>query len=183
MTVEVWKSVVGLEDYYEVSNLGRVRSFDREYIDRLDRTLRFKGRDLTPLLRNGYLTVGLKQPGEQVVIKYIHRLVAVAFIDNPENKPCVNHIDGVKTKNNINNLEWCTQKENTAHAIKEGLMVFPKGSQKSWAKLSPELIDRAKSLRESGSTYQQIADLIGVSLSVLHRAVNGKTWKHLNEEQ
>ena len=102
---EQWRAVEGYPGY-EVSNLGRVR----------------KNGKLTPLHRagKGYLRTTLQKDGKQKQ-DYIHRIVAKAFIPNPENKPTVNHIDGDKDNNRVSNLEWATYLENNLHAIKNHL--------------------------------------------------------------
>ena len=113
---EIWKDIVDYENLYQVSNLGRVRSLDRIIVD--SRNVRkFKGVDLKKhKKKSGYLTVQLKHKDFQ-----IHRLVAKAFIPNPDGKPQVNHKDGDKQNNRVDNLEWCTCEENINHAYKSGL--------------------------------------------------------------
>ena len=96
---EIWKDVQGYEGLYQVSNLGRVKGLKRSKIRKLCND------------RGGYLCVSLKKQGKAKNFK-VHRLVAVAFIPNPENKPEVDHINAIKTDNNINNLRWVTAKEN-----------------------------------------------------------------------
>ncbi len=115
---EIWKSIKGYEGRYKISNLGRVKSLAR--IDPVGRS--HKEIILKPiLLINGYFCVNLHKNNTQK-LKSIHRLVGKMFIKNPENKPEINHIDGVKTNNNAENLEWCTRKENTKHAVRIGLL-------------------------------------------------------------
>ncbi|MBO7720014.1 NUMOD4 motif-containing HNH endonuclease [Candidatus Saccharibacteria bacterium] len=111
MAVEDWKPVVGFEGLYEVSNLGRVRSLPRNGT-RKKGTIRQFGN-----VANGYRAVLLARFGEHKNA-LVHRLVAEAFIPNPQNKPCVNHIDGDKWNNAVDNLEWCTYAENIAHSIR-----------------------------------------------------------------
>lgn len=112
--IEIFKDIKGYEGQYQISNFGRVKSLER--YDRLNRFI--KEKFLVPRKHNnGYLRVCLSHS----VDKYIHRLVAEAFIPNPENKLEVNHIDGNKLNNNISNLEWCTRSENNKHAFKIGL--------------------------------------------------------------
>ena len=103
--MEIWKDVVGYEGSYMVSNLGRVK------------TLHWRGSKVEKILcekkhTDGYLFVELYKNNTRKPIT-IHRLVAIAFIDNPQNLPCINHKDENKKNNKVDNLEWCTRKENT----------------------------------------------------------------------
>lgn len=125
-----YKAVKGFEGFYEVSDSGIVRSVDRtitvvnhgKECQRTD-----KGKLIRPTLkRNGYLQVGLIMSGKRTHIN-VHRLVAIAFVPNPNNLPEVNHIDGDKQNNTASNLEWCTSKENHAHAKEKGLAHYSDG--------------------------------------------------------
>lgn len=117
---EVWKDVVGYEGLYKVSNLGNVLSIPRQGTHSKKEYLLKKTKT-----KKGYLNVTLVKK-----CKYfrtgIHRLVAQAFISNPENKLQVNHIDGNKENNCINNLEWVTNEENMQHSWKIGLRSIKK---------------------------------------------------------
>lgn len=99
--MEMWEKIEGLN--YEVSTYGRVRNM-------------FTGKYLTLQDNKGYSKVEIRQDGKRYRFR-VHRLVAEAFILNPNNKPQVNHIDGNKLNNHYMNLEWCTQQENNRHAI------------------------------------------------------------------
>ncbi len=126
--MEIWKDIVGYEGLYQVSNLGRVKSFDRYVRNGTSNKNIKRGKILSPCVnpKCGYMQVNLIKDKNKK-IKTIHRLVAEAFIPNLENKPCVNHIDGNKQNNKIDNLEWVTHSENTIHAIKMGLKINLKG--------------------------------------------------------
>ena len=124
MQEEVWKDVVGYEGVYQVSNLGTVRSVDRLSPDRWGHRKR-KGVVLKQKeTDSGYFSVHLrdKENGKESW-PCVHRLVALAFIDNPENKPTVNHVDGDKHNNTVSNLEWSTHSEQTIHAFENNLML------------------------------------------------------------
>lgn len=113
--IEIWKDIKGYEGYYQVSNMGRVRSLDR--IVGKKRRL-YKGRVIMERTHdNGYKFVRLNKDN-RFYQPLIHRLVAKAFIPNPENKPTVNHIDENKKNNCVDNLEWATYKENCIHGTR-----------------------------------------------------------------
>lgn len=114
---EIWKPIIGYEGFYEISNYGRVRSYYKKNgrtISNIPRLLKGK------VDKDGYIEYSLSNNGVQK-FKRGHRLVMENFTSNPENKPQVNHIDGNKSNNHINNLEWVTQQENTLHAYKTKL--------------------------------------------------------------
>lgn len=125
--VAEWKAVAGYEGCYEVNDHGKVRSIDRTRAysrNGISFIRSYAGREMSPhrnKVTRSYtrLTVILCKDGSQKR-KVIARLVAEAFIPNPHRKPCVNHIDHDPTNNRVSNLEWCTHKENTQHAIKAG---------------------------------------------------------------
>lgn len=108
---EVWRPVKGYEGLYEVSNLGNVRSEDR-YVMHGNRCCLLKGKPKKAYPNsNGYLRTTLYKNG-QGKYYFIHRLAANAFIPNPNNLPCIDHIDRNYLNNSVDNLRWCTQKEN-----------------------------------------------------------------------
>lgn len=120
---EFWKDIPNYEGLYKINTLGEVRSMERKIIDKggkRQRTIRGGVKKQT-LLSNGYYAVGLWKNNKQK-LEFVHRLIAMAFIPNPENLPEINHIDGNKTNNNIENLEWCTQFQNMKHAFETGLI-------------------------------------------------------------
>lgn len=115
-SVNRWKDISGYEDIYQVSKNGQVKSFHKNSIRILaQKTDKY-----------GYLIVGLYYKKQRKHIG-VHRLVALAFIPNPQNKPEVNHLDGDKTNNNDWNLEWATTAENIQHAFNTGIKVGPSG--------------------------------------------------------
>ena len=110
MTQEVWKPIKGYESLYSVSNCGRVKSHKRS-----------EAKILKNLIAStGYPTIFLSR--SKVKTRFVHRLVAEAFLDNPQQKRTVNHKDGNKMNNHISNLEWCTHSENSLHANRAGLL-------------------------------------------------------------
>ena len=109
MEEEIWKPIKDFEGYYEVSSLGRVKS------------LNYRGTGKEKVLKNieeykGYLIVNLTKNGKQKSF-YVHRLVAEAFIPNPDNLPCIDHINTIKNDNRVENLRWVTYKENNNNQL------------------------------------------------------------------
>lgn len=128
MTKEIWKDVVGYEGLYKVSNKGNVRSLGRVVRDSIGRVRNIKPRTMSPSVKKsggrddiGYLEVRLTIDKHNKRNFLVHRLVAESFLENPDNKPTVNHKDGDKHNNNLDNLEWATYSENNFHAYDNGL--------------------------------------------------------------
>lgn len=167
---EVWKDVVDFEGFYRVSNLGRVMSikFNKEKI-------------LKPSLERYYKIV-LKNKGLKKTAK-VHRLVAIAFIPNPENKPQVNHINGIKTDNRLTNLEWVTSSENCIHAMVTKLYVN-KGCKNKYgenhpaSKITNDTVLRIRELKSSLSV-SEIASMFGLKYKNVYSILSRTTWKHI----
>lgn len=110
--IEIWKDIIDYEGIYQISNIGRVKSLDRNILYSNGKTHFQKGKELNGFLNtSGYWSVDLYKRGKSKKF-YIHRLVAIAFIPNPFNKTEINHIDEDKLNNCVENLEWCTSSEN-----------------------------------------------------------------------
>lgn len=168
MQEEIWKNYVY---NYDVSNLGRIRNNKTNYI--LSQSLAGKG----------YLgvTVSLGERGKIQRIR-THRAVAELFIPNPNNLPQINHIDGNKTNNKVENLEWCTNQENTIHAIQTGLKdySFMKGEKNLSAKLTKEDVEYIRKNYISGSrTFgaRALGRKFGVHHETIRQIINNETWK------
>lgn len=141
MEEEIWKDIQGYEGLYAVSNMGHVRSFaDTNPINRRNRILKpaFDG-------KGNYLFVGLHKDGKVKQV-YIHRLVAIAFIPNPDNLPQVNHKDECKTNNRADNLEWCTRSYNSRYGHGRERMIESRRRNNDTKELA-EKIKKTKLLR------------------------------------
>ena len=123
---EIWKDIKGYEGLYKVSNLGRIKSLERKVWNRFQYVIK-KERILEPRYNGkGYVTYALFKTGKRKEFKG-HWLVLSNFVENIENKPQINHINGKKDDNRVSNLEWCTNSENQKHAIANGLRILKYG--------------------------------------------------------
>ena len=116
---EIWKDVQGYEGLYQVSNLGMVKSLGRFVVRPLSQKgYRWKAEKILKPRKNhyGYLRFNLYKDGKRKTIS-VHRLVAIAFIPNPENKPHIDHINTIRTDNNVKNLRWVTVQENARNVL------------------------------------------------------------------
>lgn len=169
--MEIWKDVVGFEGYYQVSNLGRVRSLDRFITDKRGLKRNHKGfvKKLTPG-NHGYMTAGLCRNGKNTQW-LVHRLVAEAFIPNKEKLPFINHKDEVKDNNHVSNLEWCTQEYNNGYGtapdrVRDKIRELGQMRAVVQLTLSGKKINEYESLHEASRKT-------GVGLSNIWKAVNG----------
>lgn len=176
--MEIWKDIEGYEEFYQVSNLGRVKSIER-LVDHPKGGKRIVRERFLAVKTNkrGYLYSSLSKNGI-VTNQFNHRLVAFAFISNPENKPEVNHKNGIKTDNYLENLEWCNRSENEVHARKIGLKKTKKGENSNLSKLT-DLEAKIIKYNFKGVTHNDIAILFGISKHQVSKIKQGKSWSHI----
>ena len=178
---EEWRPIEGTDNNYYVSNLGRVKSVDRvvHYPD--GKTRCFPGKLLTPVeMPNGYLRVHIRKPINKN--KSVHRLVAQTFVKNDSGGNCVNHIDGNKVNNRWDNLEWCSTKENTRHAIRTGLMKYPTPSKPVIAYKGGNIVGVFPSISECSKGLNCDHSAIGAVLHGRRKTHHGFTFKFVNSD-
>lgn len=133
MQTEIWKDIKGYEGLYKVSNLGRIKSLKRKVYDKTRHYYKIINERILKqtIATPKYYVVNLTKKGIQKTYR-IHKIVAETFIPNPNNYIIINHIDGNKLNNNIDNLEWCTYKHNSQEAKRLGLLKSSMNSLKRW---------------------------------------------------
>ena len=171
--MEEWKDVKGWKGFYQISNLGQVKSLARKITHKNGLITSVSEKILNPVKDGkGYLMVRFSLCHKSTMMK-VHRLVALHFINNQEDKPQVNHIDGNKEHNQYFNLEWCTCLENSQHAFKNGLM--QRGESRSDAKLSNDQILEIRTIYIKGDKCfgaKPLARKYGVSGMHIRNVIN-----------
>lgn len=168
-----FKDVVGYEKYFQASETGLIFS------KRTNKVLK------TRFTKRGYETFSTRLNGRKggVILLFVHKLVALAFLENPDNKPQVNHKDGNKKNNNLSNLEWCTISENVQHAFDTGLAVSLKGEEHKSSILINEDVVKIKNLHVPGKFGKtRISKLLGIKENIVAKVLLGKTWKHIDKD-
>jgi hypothetical protein len=165
--MEKWKKIEGYE-HYKVSTHGRVMNYEDGKIK------------IQYLSDKGYPRVRLYDKGKNKD-PYVHRLVAVAFIKNPLGKPQINHMDGVKTNNRVENLRWCTNRENFEHAIENGLFRDDvSGEDHHRTKLTnKQALEIRNAIINTAFKRKMLAKKYGVSESVIKDIRYGRSFRHL----
>lgn len=173
---ELWKDIVGYEGLYQVSSFGRVKSIERHFIDTIGRNQVVKEKIKKHQVSNcGYLRIELFDKSHKAKKYGVHVLVAKAFIPNPENKPEVNHKDGIKSNCYDWNLEWVTPSENQIHAFNTGLQKRIKGEDNYNAKLTKVDVASIKNEYKGGKISQAaLGCKYFVSQAHINRIVNKK---------
>jgi len=171
--MEIFKDIEGTQGDYQISNFGNVKSLRRLKKFKKGIARVFKGSINT----KGYPTVCIYVNGEFKTTR-IHRLVAKSFIPNPENKPEVNHIDGVKTNNNVFNLEWVTGSENVLHAYKNNLMSSE--TNRRCAKINKKEVVEIRDLYKNKIfKVAELSYLYELSIGGIYNITSNKVWKNI----
>lgn len=167
---ELWKDIEGYENKYQISSLGRIKSLKDRFGNHRELIKKIHAN------KKGYLITTL---WDNAIGKtfYVHILVAKAFIPNLENKPEVNHIDGIKKNCNIENLEWMTHQENDNHARKLKLKVGFPGELNPASKLKKDDVNLIYKLRnEYKIKLKTLSDLFNISMASVSLIANNKNW-------
>jgi hypothetical protein len=170
--MEKFKKLKGYEGCYEISNLGRVKSLKRKGVPKDI----FKSTCTNP--NHGYIDIQLRL-NNKVSTKKLHRLVAQTFLKNPLDLPVVNHKDGNKINNVLDNLEWCTHKENILHAHKMGLTNMCRGNNHHNIKIKVEDLCKVFNMKKEGFKNYEIAKIFDVNPATISKILKGKRQTNL----
>ena len=179
MSEEVWRAIPGFPDY-EVSNIGNVRSVDRSFVNSIGRHCVLKGKPIIPRLEKGYHRVGVRGEDRKKVMMSVHRAVALAFLPNPYSYATVNHINGIKNDNRVENLEWCSVKENIAHAYRNNLNGYADKSNEKISKINE--VNAYKEIcvtSPNGKVFtfqstKEVSDYFGIKITTINDALSKK---------
>ena len=170
---EEWKEINGYDGLYLVSDHGRFKSFHQKEYKHKPADFFIWGH----INEKGYKVISLTKDNKAKEYR-AHRLIAEAFVPNPKIKPEVNHIDGNKINNRVDNLEWVTGKENIRHAYEAGLS-NNFGSKHHFAKLTEEDVIKIRNMYLNGVSSPKIASIYDMNKRTIMRLINRKTWKHV----
>ena len=177
---EIWKDIPGYEALYQASNLGRVMSLDKEIINKNGKSKIQRAIILKQTIDKGYKAINLSVNYKKLRTG-AHRLVALAFIPNPENKPCVNHINGIKDDNRVENLEWVTYSENERHSIDVLKKRIRIGEKSPSSKLTEKDVLAIRRLYRINPKFNRkiVAKKFNMHPNSLNDITRRKSWTHI----
>lgn len=177
---EIWKDIVGYENLYLISNYGRLKSINKFIVLRNGELRKLKERIMKPSITEyGYIRYALTKNSKRVLFR-AHRLVAEAFIPNPENKPEVNHKFGDKLDNRVSQLEWATASENMRDAYDNGLIKSRKGAKHHNSKLTDDIVLKIRDLYSKGGfSYKDLGRKFNIHYSNIGYIIQRKAWVHI----
>jgi len=180
---EIWKSIIEIPEHYKISNYGRIKTegasynIQNQYGKRTG--IKKKSRILKQDMSNKYPRIKIRTNGKRNSTGFmVHKLVAIAFIPNPDNKPFINHIDSNKLNNCVENLEWVTHKENMKHAVASGRMSgkvnYMKGKRRFDNSKGVDMYDNEMNLLHSFDSLRDAVDTSGVNYSSIVSCCKGR---------
>jgi NUMOD4 motif./HNH endonuclease. len=178
MNDEIWKDIKGFEGLYQISNLGNIKSLPRKRYSGAGKYYIQQEKIMKTYLKScGYKSIKLKYPDGKYIHKDIHKLMAIAFIPNPDNLPQINHKNGIKTDNRIDNLEWCTPSHNAQHALNTGLKKPLQGEKHGRHILTEKEVIEIRKIKNINVI--ETAKKHGVHKDTIWCILKNKSWKHI----
>jgi hypothetical protein len=181
MENENWERVEETNGLYSISNMGRVKSHVKRERDESGRftkiTASNEGKIINTSVYGMYKAIDYRKSNNRKIL-FVHRLVGEYFVDNPRNKPCINHKNGDKFDNRASNIEWCTHKENMEHYWNSDNA--QRGENSTNAKLTKEDVLEIRAAYRLGCfEYKDFVDAYGTSVDNIRHIIKRRSWKHI----
>jgi len=179
---EIWKPIKGFEEFYLITKDGNIKSVERQICLKTHSYIRREQDIIQAKSLDGYYRIKLYNNTKKTKTISTHRLVALTYLNNPNNYLEINHIDGNKTNNNVTNLEWCSKEQNVKHAYDTGLKKRENyvGEACVFSKLTEQQVLSIREEYKTGTTsYPKLSKKYNTVIGNIESIINRKTWKHV----